>query len=43
MEEGLLNIEVTRDPFLLCQDARGIYDFVLEAYPASREYFLYGF
>jgi hypothetical protein len=42
MEEGLLNMEVTRDPFLLCQDVRGIYYLVLEADPASREYFLDG-
>lgn len=42
MEEGLLNIEVARDPFFLCQDVRGVYDFVLEADSASREYFLDG-
>ena len=43
MEEGLLNLEVSRDPFLLCQYVRGVYDLVLEADPTSREYFLDSF
>jgi hypothetical protein len=42
MEEGLFNMVVARDPLLLYQDVRSVYDLVLEPDPSSRKYFLDG-